>query len=126
MVHRLHEHFVRRHGGYFCGWWWEERLGGASLVGLVVFMVGSARCRETCLSPLRQGTGLGVRVLDIAVGICVCGRVCLGGHDPGKGREGRVDTGGRMGAAMAAEMCLGHVKKLGCEASRKRVFKRKG
>jgi len=90
------------------------------MVGLVV---GGARCGEACLS-LRQGTGLGlgVRVLDIAVCICVCGRVCLGGHDPGKGREGRVDTDGRMGAtltAMAAVMCLGHVKKVekvGCEA----------
>jgi hypothetical protein len=87
------------------------------MVGLVAFMVDGARCREVC-SPLRQGTGLGVRVLDVSVGICVCGRVCLGGHNPGKGREGWVDANGQMGAAlaaMAAVVRLGHVKKVGCE-----------
>ena len=82
------------------------------MVGLVAFMVGDARPREVC-SPLRQGKGLGVRVLDVSVGICICGRVCLGGHDPGEGREGWVNTDGRMGAAlaaMAAIVCLRHVK----------------
>ena len=83
------------------------------MVGLVAIMVGDARRREVC-SPLRQGTGVGVRVLDVSVGICICRRVCLGGHDPGEGREGRVNTDGRMGAALAAKaavVCMGHVEK---------------
>ena len=83
------------------------------MVGLVALMVGEAGRREVC-SPLRQGTGMGVRVLDVSVGICICGRVCLGGHDPGEGRKGRVNTDGQKGATLAtmvAVVCLGHVKK---------------
>jgi hypothetical protein len=66
------------------------------------------RRRETRLRPglhLRLGTG---GVLDVAVGICVCGGVRLGGHDPGEGREWRVDKEGRMGAAGA---CIAHAKR---------------
>ena len=61
---------------------------------------------------LRQGTGLGVSVLNVAVGIRVCGRVRLGGHDPGEGREGWVNNEGRMGAAMGAVACIVHVKEI--------------
>ena len=56
---------------------------------------------------LRLGTGTGA--LDVAVGICMCRRVRLGGHDPGEGREGRVDKEGRVGATV---MCIAHVKEI--------------
>ncbi len=74
---------------------------------------------------LRQGTGLGVSILDVAIGIRVCGRVRLGGHDPGEGREGWVDKEGRRGAtvtAMGAVGCIVHVKeieKVGKDGERK-------
>ena len=56
---------------------------------------------------LRLGTSAGAGALDEAVGICVCRWVRLGGHDPGEGREGRVDKEGRMGATVT---CIAHVK----------------
>ena len=58
---------------------------------------------------LRLDTGVGVSIIDVAVGIRVCGWVRLGGHDPGEGREGRVDKERRMGAAGA---CIAHVKNI--------------
>ena len=58
---------------------------------------------------LRLDTGVGMSIFDVAVGIRVCGWVRLGGHDPGEGREGRVDKERRMGAAGA---CIAHVNLL--------------
>ena len=31
-------------------------------------------------------------VSDVAVGVCLHGRVCLGGHYPSERREGRMDV----------------------------------
>ncbi|KAI9449908.1 hypothetical protein BJY52DRAFT_1419797 [Lactarius psammicola] len=81
-----------------------------------------------------SGHGLG-RVLDVAVGIRMCGRVCLGGHDPGEGREGWVDKERRPRATVATVVCIAHVKeikKVGREAKgrktmvEEREFKEKG
>jgi hypothetical protein len=100
------ERLVKRCGGCLCtcrSWWrWQERLDGVG----VWTMVCGARHRE---ARLRLGTGVGVSVLDVAVGICVCRWVRLGDHDPGEGREGRVDKEGRIGAAGA---CIAHVKEI--------------
>ena len=41
--------------------------------------------RDTC--------AMGVDVLDVPVGVCWGGRVRLGGHDPSKRRERRMDVG---------------------------------
>ena len=62
---------------------------------------------------MRLATGVSVSVLDIAVDMCVCGWVRIGGHDPGERREGRVDKEGRMGTAVVAVACVTHVKKKG-------------
>ena len=81
---------------------------------------------------LRQGMGLGVRVLDVAVSIRMCGWVRLGGHDPGKGREGWMDKEGRTGAVvagMATVACIVHVnevEKVGRDGEGKEVKKKVG
>jgi hypothetical protein len=107
VVDRLHEHLVRRYGGYFSRWCWlKERLGGALGVGMVGFMVGDVRCRKA-----RWGTSVGVGVLNVSVRICVCGRVRLGSHDPCEGREWWVE-GDRRTWAAAVEVCIGHVKEV--------------
>ena len=74
-----------------------------------------ARRREARLRlglRVRLDPGSRVSILDVAVGICVCGWIRLGGHDPGEGREGRVDKEWRMAAVVAAVACsIAHVKK---------------
>ena len=85
------------------------------MAGLVASMCG-ARSREARLwldLHLRLRTGVGVSILDVAVCMCVCGWVGLGSHDPGEGREGRMDKVGRMRTAMAAVACsIAHVKEM--------------
>ena len=54
-------------------------------MGLMVHTRGSAERGE-------MRAVVGVNALDVAVCVCVRGRVGLGGHDPSKRREGRVDV----------------------------------
>ena len=41
----------------------------------------------------RDACAMGVDVLDVPIGVCWRGRVRLGGHNPSKRREGRMDVG---------------------------------